>query len=195
MRFISAGAVAALALFVGTAQAGRVHIDDSQTTGITVTDNCGGTCFGNVQYFDNEHITFDWYVSLPSIGTSTDMSALLSGGIVSDYAVFHTVLGLSTVGVSFYSDGGVWDVNADANALYDSLGSTDAERNSHVLLLDAETEGVSQKLADYLNFDLPGHPSIDQLYVTSGTPEPGTWVLIGTGLAGMVVARRRRRPA
>lgn len=190
MRSITAGTFIALAMCVATAHAGQVYIDDSQTTGITVSDNCGGTCFGNFHAIDPEHVTFDWYVGLGSRATSTDMSVLLDGGVVSDYLIFTSVAESSTVGVSFYSDGGLYNVDAAANALYAVLG------NAHLLVADQETEGVAQKVADYLNFNAePPYPSIDQLYVTSGTPEPGTWVLIGTGLAGMFVARRRRRTA
>lgn len=188
MKYFSIGALA-LTLFIGSAQAGNVSIDDSTEGGIGVA----GT-FANFNAIDNEHISFNWLVTLPVANGQQGnfYTAMTSDGALSDLVLFNLGAGNNFVSVDFYSDGGQTDINA----LFASIVGTYTATPVGSIVED----GTFQVVANYLDVT-PGNgfPVLDTLYVKSDvgdvdTPEPTSGLLLSGSLiiVGMYFRRRHR---
>lgn len=122
MKCFSIGALAlTLTLFIGSAQAGNVFIDDTGEGGIGVA----GTV-GNLTAFDNEHVSFNWLVSLPVANGQQGnfYTAMTDSDGLSDLILFNLGVGNNFVSVDFYSDGGQMDINALFSSIVDTYTPT-----------------------------------------------------------------------
>ena len=199
MRSFVFAALAALTITSGIAQAANVRIDDLAEGPFTVSvDQCPpgvSPCLSAITPFGTESGTFVFTSDIPAAPAvaGTFFTTLLEGpwaakegdvpGDPSDTVIFTTVANSFNITVTVCSDP---DLNL---AGCSTAGATPLPQNGTV------EDGSFQLVGQYV-FVHNGQ-EIDNFYMASdsATPEPASMLLLGAGLAGVVLAARKRKAA
>jgi hypothetical protein len=207
MRSLTIGAIAVLSLSLSAAQGANVinitDLDNDVTTTyptVSGVPTCNGTtitstCVTNVSNFSSDGLSFTYVsdvVTAPN-QTGTYVTRIFDpaseGGGLSDYLTFTIASGGFDINVKLCSSG---DVEGGGSLSCLPVPTPSGPFGSYLPQDGSIETGRPQLVAQYVYVSNGGE--IDDFTLASEvSPEPGTLFLLGTGLAGVVIAARKRR--